>query len=142
MRKAITFKRTLADLQQLIAPENVAILYDLGRAAALDQVAAEDFPTEFDGVWQGRTDDASGRGHRPNRLHTSPTEVRRQIGWVLGALRTGSRRRQRVAVSALAEGADRIFAEVALARGGRLEVLFPCLASAEGKLDDRVMPLQ
>lgn len=52
--KAISKKRALADLQQLIAPENVAILYDLGRAAALDQVAAEDFPPVFDDVWRGR----------------------------------------------------------------------------------------
>lgn len=64
-------------------------------------------------------------GHRPNRLHIGTGEVRRQIGWVLGALREGSRGQSRVAVSALAEGADRIFAEVALASGFRLEVLLP-----------------
>lgn len=52
--KEVTFKRTLADLQQLIAPENVSILYDLGRAAALDQVAAEDFPAVFDDHWPRR----------------------------------------------------------------------------------------
>lgn len=64
-------------------------------------------------------------GHRPNRLHIGIDEVRRQIGWVLAALRTGARGQHRLAISALAEGADRIFAEEALARGWRLEVILP-----------------
>lgn len=64
-------------------------------------------------------------GHRPNRLHIGTGEVTRQIGWVLAALRKGAGGQGRVAVSALAEGADRIFAEAALASGFRLEVLLP-----------------
>ncbi|MFN3867852.1 MAG: patatin-like phospholipase family protein [Hyphomicrobiaceae bacterium] len=46
------FKRSLADLQELIAPMNVPVLYDLARAAAEDQVMAEDFPAAFDDIWQ------------------------------------------------------------------------------------------
>ncbi len=46
---AARFKRTLADLQELIAPTNVPVLYDLATAAAQDQVMAVDFPSMFDG---------------------------------------------------------------------------------------------
>ncbi len=42
------FKRTIADLQELIAPTTVPVLYDLATAAAQDQVMAVDFPARFD----------------------------------------------------------------------------------------------
>lgn len=46
------FKRSLADLQELIAPKSVPVLYDLAAAAAEDQVSPLDFPADFDGhIW-------------------------------------------------------------------------------------------
>ncbi|MEZ5818910.1 MAG: hypothetical protein R3D44_17690 [Hyphomicrobiaceae bacterium] len=50
----------------------------------------------------------------------------RRLRGVLDALRSGARGRQRTAVSALAEGSDRLFAMAALDLGYRLEVLLPC----------------
>lgn len=68
-------------------------------------------------------------GHRPNRLAIGEARARQRIEAVLRALKAGARkgsaRGPRVAVSALAEGADRIFAHAALALGYRLEVLLP-----------------
>lgn len=64
-------------------------------------------------------------GHRPNRLHIGVAETERRIAWVIGALRTGARGRRRIAVSALAEGADRMFATAALAHGFALHALLP-----------------
>lgn len=64
-------------------------------------------------------------GHRPNRMHVGEVEIARRLRIVLTALRTGSRERKRVAVSALAEGSDRLFAEAALDLGYELRVILP-----------------
>lgn len=71
-------------------------------------------------------------GHRPNRLAIGEARARRRLLQVLKAIGSGTRRRrmQRTALSALAEGADRIFADVALELGMRLDVLLP-FASAD-----------
>lgn len=64
-------------------------------------------------------------GHRPNRLHIGLAETRRRIAWVLAVMQRGSKDRKRIAVSALAEGSDRMFAEAALDCGFALKVLLP-----------------
>jgi hypothetical protein len=64
-------------------------------------------------------------GHRPNRLRMGEAHLARQLHPVLNALRRGQYGPRLVALSALAEGADRIFAEVALDLGYRLEVALP-----------------
>lgn len=71
-------------------------------------------------------------GHRPNRLVIREERVRWRLAQVLAALRTGTRARvlSRVAISALAEGADRLFADAALELGYRLDALLP-FASAD-----------
>lgn len=71
-------------------------------------------------------------GHRPNRLAIGEARARWRLKLVLMAIGSGTRaqRMQCTALSALAEGADRIFADVALELGMRLEVLLP-FASAD-----------
>jgi hypothetical protein len=64
-------------------------------------------------------------GHRPNRMHIGVERVTRRLELVLVALRSGSGAATPVAVSALAEGSDRLFAKAALALGYRLDVLLP-----------------
>lgn len=65
-------------------------------------------------------------GHRPNRLAIGASETERRLRFVLGALCAGTRPDvQRVAVSALAEGADRLFAAEALAHDFQLHALLP-----------------
>ena len=65
-------------------------------------------------------------GHRPNRMHIGRAEIARQLHIVLAAIRSGSgRHTERVAVSALAEGSDRIFADAALELNYRLDVVLP-----------------
>lgn len=67
-------------------------------------------------------------GHRPNRLHIGVAPVVRRLRWVLSVLRHRVREAglaQPRAVSALAEGADRLFATAALDLGYALEALLP-----------------
>lgn len=64
-------------------------------------------------------------GHRPNRMHIGEAAVARRLCLVLAALRSGSRGAKRVAVSALAEGSDRLFASAALDLGFELRALLP-----------------
>jgi hypothetical protein len=68
-------------------------------------------------------------GHRPNRLQIGELTVRERLHDVLSALAAGAQNAGRpvppIAVSALAEGADRLFAAVALELGYRLDVLLP-----------------
>ena len=64
-------------------------------------------------------------GHRPNRLGIGVARVARRLELALTALRAGSSGHRRVAVSALAEGADRLFAEAALTLGYELHALLP-----------------
>lgn len=69
-------------------------------------------------------------GHRPNRMHIGEAAIARRVWLVLAVLRSGALRRKRVAVSALAEGPDRLFAEAALDLGYELRALLP-FASAD-----------
>jgi hypothetical protein len=69
-------------------------------------------------------------GHRPNRMHIGVTRVEQRLMQVLRMLKRASRangpRRERlIAISALAEGSDRLFAAAALDMGFRLQVLLP-----------------
>lgn len=63
-------------------------------------------------------------GHRPNRLRVSAEVIERRIGEVL-LLVAGRRPGRHIAISALAEGSDRMFARVGLAQGFALHALFP-----------------
>lgn len=63
-------------------------------------------------------------GHRPNRLKIDPVRLRHRLWFSLGALRAGAGGRK-IALTALAEGADRIFADAALARGYATHALLP-----------------
>lgn len=67
-------------------------------------------------------------GHRPNRLVVVEARLRHRICAVLAAIRAGAGRSGRsplIALTALAEGADRMFADAALAIGYRVDVLIP-----------------
>lgn len=64
-------------------------------------------------------------GHRPNRMAIGAARVARRLDDVLAALRAGAGAVRPTALSALAEGTDRLFAEAALARGFRLAVVLP-----------------
>jgi len=69
-------------------------------------------------------------GHRPNRMPIGEAQIARRLRLVLAALRCGTRRHRHIAVSALAEGSDRLFATAALELGYELLVLLP-LARAD-----------
>jgi hypothetical protein len=64
-------------------------------------------------------------GHRPNRLHIGAGAVGRRLEAVLQSIRAASDGRQWTAISALAEGSDRLFAHAALRLGYRLGVILP-----------------
>lgn len=64
-------------------------------------------------------------GHRPNRLAMTPAAVRRACADLLGAIARHAGARTLVAVSPLAEGADRAFAEAALTCDYRLHAILP-----------------
>lgn len=64
-------------------------------------------------------------GHRPNRMKGGVERVITRLDQVLRCLRSGSAGRERVALSALAEGSDRMFASTALGLGYRLDALLP-----------------
>jgi hypothetical protein len=64
-------------------------------------------------------------GHRPNRMAIGVKRVSRRLEIVLDALKRGADGGTRVAVTALAEGSDRLFADAALRQGYRLKVLLP-----------------
>ena len=63
-------------------------------------------------------------GHRPNRLRVGAEVIERRIGEVL-RLVVADRSGSNIAVSALAEGSDRMFARAALGQGFALHALFP-----------------
>jgi hypothetical protein len=63
-------------------------------------------------------------GHRPNRL-TAPDAVAVDMGRVLDGIAAAARGFAPQMISALAEGADRIAAQVALARGWPLTAVLP-----------------
>jgi hypothetical protein len=71
-------------------------------------------------------------GHRPNRLRITSQQLRRRLAHVLFALKQGaaSAGSRPLAMSALAEGADRTFAEVALALNYDLTVVLPFPSAA------------
>jgi hypothetical protein len=64
-------------------------------------------------------------GHRPNRLQIGEVEVARRLWWVLASVKSGAHGRDYVALTALAEGSDRLFAQAALDLDYQLEVLLP-----------------
>jgi hypothetical protein len=65
-------------------------------------------------------------GHRPNRMHIGVARVEARLVQVLRALHKGVGREEKsAAVSALAEGSDRLFAKVALGLGFDLRILLP-----------------
>lgn len=68
-------------------------------------------------------------GHRPNRLVIGTDAVDRLVGSVIDDIVAAVHRRDAyeaiVAISSLAEGADRLFADAALARGLTLAALLP-----------------
>ncbi len=68
-------------------------------------------------------------GHRPNRLHIGEARVAARLREVLAALRDGARATgttaRQIAVSPLAEGSDRLFAQTALDLGYELRAMLP-----------------
>ena len=68
-------------------------------------------------------------GHRPNRLHIGETRVAVRVREVLTALRDGALASAAieplVAISPLAEGSDRLFAQAALDLGYELRAMLP-----------------
>jgi hypothetical protein len=64
-------------------------------------------------------------GHRPNRLAMGEAATMQRLREVLGSIRDGAAGGEVVALSALAEGADRLFAEAAVALEFRLEAILP-----------------
>jgi hypothetical protein len=65
-------------------------------------------------------------GHRPNRLPLGEARIARRLYLVLEAIRSGTPPGvTRVALSPLAEGADRLFAEAALGLGYKLHANLP-----------------
>ena len=66
-------------------------------------------------------------GHRPNRLGINSDLLRARVGEAIDGLMAEESAAQHpaVAISPLAEGSDRLFAEVALERGLILEALLP-----------------
>lgn len=71
-------------------------------------------------------------GHRPNRMHIGVARLEMRLRAVLRALRKGhaGAALRPVAISALAEGSDRLFAVAALGLGFELRVILP-FASAD-----------
>jgi hypothetical protein len=69
-------------------------------------------------------------GHRPNRMHIGVARVEARLVQVLKALRKGRKSDAKlVAISALAEGSDRLFASAALTIGYELVALLPFKSS-------------
>ena len=64
-------------------------------------------------------------GHRPNRLAIGGDAILARLTTALRASKYASRGSELVALSALAEGSDRLFAQTALALGFRLHALLP-----------------
>jgi hypothetical protein len=71
-----------------------------------------------------RTFTVAVTGHRPNRLRIAPGRLTRRLWLVLDALRAGASGRG-IALTGLAEGADRLFADAALKRGYAVRALLP-----------------
>ena len=67
-------------------------------------------------------------GHRPNRLHASAEVIERRIGEVLRLI-VERRPGPHFAISALAEGSDRMFARAAIAHHFTLHALFPFITT-------------
>lgn len=126
----IRLPRDLDDMCKLINVSAMAKLYALAQAAAEEQVSEHDFPDAF-----GRhaTPVLSGlprpslivgvTGHRPNRLAVSFDALVERCQRILVELPGNDG--TRLAISSLAEGADRAFAEAALAGGYDLHGYLP-----------------
>jgi len=68
-------------------------------------------------------------GHRPHRLRIGPAVLLRQCLDVLSSIARGSRSCRHVAISALAEGADRAFTEAALTARYELHAVLPFVSN-------------
>lgn len=71
-------------------------------------------------------------GHRPNRMHIGVARVEARLRAVLRALRRGcpdAKVARPIAISALAEGSDRLFAEAALGMGFSLHAILPFVST-------------
>ena len=64
-------------------------------------------------------------GHRPNRLHIGPERVKARLGDALALVRGEAAAMPAIAMSALAEGSDRLFAEAAFDLGFQLQAVLP-----------------
>ena len=139
-RERVNLHSDLADLRELIEPDQVPLLWRLGQAAAADQVKVEHFPDAFDTTGDqtaqlqsdGGNTAISGNvltvgvtGHRPNRIKISADALERQCLDVLSLIADGSEHSRLIALTALAEGADRAFAVAALKCAFELHVVLP-----------------
>jgi len=128
----------LADLRNFTNTKAFKPLAELGTAAAKKQVRADHFPDAFDQIWSSPAASATlggtpmrigFSGHRPNRLQIAETRIAEVLRTLLGPLSQQARAADSgtplVALSALAEGSDRLFADVAVSLGLSLHVLLP-----------------
>lgn len=131
-------------------PANLTRLAEIGTKAGERLISEADLPALFDPeAWRPAAAEGAPSplavsiephapprfvvgvvGHRPNRLTRDPVALARDIDHVLASLAAGAARRAEgparpVALSALAEGADRLFAERARAAGFRLSAILP-----------------
>ena len=118
--RILDFKRIgeIAAAQQVNLPGQFATFMPVG------QPDSEEFArTERPAITVGAT------GHRPNRLRSDEACVASHLRHVLEALRDGARARgageSLIALSSLAEGSDRLFAEAAGELDCKLNVLLP-----------------
>ena len=130
MDQGIDLERDLANLRELISLASMPRLDKLAQAAAEEQVSEHDFPDAFS---RHATPVLSTRprpsltvgvtGHRPNRLDISFDALVQVCQRILVELpgKDGTR----LAISLLAEGADRAFSEAVLACGYDLHVYLP-----------------
>lgn len=76
-------------------------------------------------------------GHRPNRLHIGPERVKARLRHALAHVCSGPVDKSNFAMSALAEGSDRLFAEAALDLGFQLQAVLPMpVADYESTFED------
>jgi len=114
------FKRIgeIAAAQQVNLPDQFSTFMHMGRRDP-ERFARTERPAITVGV----------TGHRPNRLRSDEVCVAVHLRHVLEALRDGARARGAgeplIALSSLAEGSDRLFAEAAMALDCELHVLLP-----------------
>jgi len=92
--------------------DKLSVLVGVGAPLTLDEIQMHAFSVAVS-------------GHRPNRMRLGSVEISRRLKEVLSALRSGAKGWPRRAVSPLAEGSDRLFAEAAIELGYELHALLP-----------------